>query len=321
MNKKEIKKIENPLAFKYCTQSIRKETIIVNENIVKDSDKSLTVCSLCDTNFTLINEPKLLPCGENLCKNCITNVVKNEKKKTWSKLASGSSFMCPLCDQMHQQPVDGFITNKVLLKMAVERQTKLFTQHASNEDRSYEVLDQFEQIANEIYVSLSDLVNLKSIGLQKLEQNMETVRREISRRSRKAVEQIYREESSMLQQLEEYEKNIYRLLDDNQIIGEINEINAHVTQYIGQVEANLKDSIDTFIVYSNTRLVEDATKLKDSMSKLERLIHSYKNSICYVKLADMKLTSNPTEKYHEIIEKRLKGCLGVLRFDRPPAHS
>jgi hypothetical protein len=273
--------------------------------------ENLTSCSLCNANFSLINEPKLIPCGENVCKNCLSNNFKSLIVK------NNSSFKCPVCYEQHVQPPDGFITNKMILKLAVEKQTEMFTRTNTSGARSYEILDQFEQIANDIYASLSELVNLKTMGLNRLEQNCRYVRREIGRKAKRIVDLVAKEEKQLIKQIDDYEQEIVNRLDDNQIINEINEINTHVTQYIGQVESNLSDSLDTFIVYSNTKLVEDATRLKESMNKLEKLIMAYRNSISTVRLVDCKID----DSLHDLSEKRLHGCLGMLKFDKSSTSS
>ena len=52
-------------------------------------------CPFCDN---LITDPRVLPCGESICFECIPD----------------KEFECSLCSEKHQVPPNGFMKNKRL---------------------------------------------------------------------------------------------------------------------------------------------------------------------------------------------------------------
>ncbi len=70
----------------------------------------LILCPRCRSVF---NSPRLLPCGETLCNNCIT------------RQANSSVIKCIMCDKMHEIPAkNGFPINKQTLKLIDRIRTK-----------------------------------------------------------------------------------------------------------------------------------------------------------------------------------------------------
>lgn len=66
--------------------------------------KSVLDCKKCNQR---LDEPKMLPCGSNLCTNCVLLLI-NEKI---------SEFVCPTCSAKHKVPPDGLPTNEALVSL------------------------------------------------------------------------------------------------------------------------------------------------------------------------------------------------------------
>ena len=73
-------------------------------------------CPICfdifGTNFRHIKAPKVLKCGDSICKECLEEIVKNSNEKF---------FLCPLCKEKinKEKNIDGYATNKKLINMII----------------------------------------------------------------------------------------------------------------------------------------------------------------------------------------------------------
>ena len=72
-----------------------------------EQDQILTVlnCSKC---INRIDEPRLLPCGNTVCNDCITTL-------TVSRNPNSNMFECAMCLNEHMLPNEEFPLNKSLL--------------------------------------------------------------------------------------------------------------------------------------------------------------------------------------------------------------
>jgi len=65
---------------------------------------NLLNCKKCEGR---LDEPRLLPCGNNICSFCVSSIQLKENKE----------FQCIVCDELHEMPKTGLHINKVLIEL------------------------------------------------------------------------------------------------------------------------------------------------------------------------------------------------------------
>ena len=71
-------------------------------------------CPICldifGNNKNHIRIPKILKCGDNICKECLEVIIKNTEEE---------SFLCPTCKEKikKEQYIDDYVTNRVIIKI------------------------------------------------------------------------------------------------------------------------------------------------------------------------------------------------------------
>ena len=80
----------------------------------KNEEDECPECPICldiyGNNLEHIKVPKILDCGDSLCKECLEGIIKKEDEEI---------FYCPKCKEkiMKKQNIDSYITNKQLYKL------------------------------------------------------------------------------------------------------------------------------------------------------------------------------------------------------------
>ena len=73
-------------------------------------------CPICfdifRNNSSHIKAPKVLKCGDSICKECLEEIIKNSIKEF---------FLCPLCKAKikKEKNIDGYTSNKKLINMII----------------------------------------------------------------------------------------------------------------------------------------------------------------------------------------------------------
>ena len=71
-------------------------------------------CPICldlfGNNPNHIKAPKILKCGDNICKECLEKTIKDTKEE---------SFICPICKEsiIKEENIENYVTNKLIIKM------------------------------------------------------------------------------------------------------------------------------------------------------------------------------------------------------------
>ena len=70
-------------------------------------------CPICSDIFGInknhIKAPKILNCGDSICKECLEIILKNTEE---------NFFLCPICsEKIEKKNIDKYITNKDLIKV------------------------------------------------------------------------------------------------------------------------------------------------------------------------------------------------------------
>ena len=94
-------------------------------------------CGLCQQ---LLDTPVGLPCVETICKKHVNEYLKTENE-----------FICPICSEMHIQPLNGFPADKRLLNML---------NHEVDKIDSYKINHKFRdcnRALNELNIQIEEL--------------------------------------------------------------------------------------------------------------------------------------------------------------------
>ena len=71
-------------------------------------------CPICldifGNNPNHIKAPKILKCGDNICKECLEKTIKDTKEE---------SFICPICKEsiIKEENIENYVTNRLIIKM------------------------------------------------------------------------------------------------------------------------------------------------------------------------------------------------------------
>ncbi|RNA43514.1 hypothetical protein BpHYR1_044313 [Brachionus plicatilis] len=112
-------------------------------------ENDMVICKICNK---LLNDPRVLPCGESVCSGCIPTDCK--------------IFSCNFCLNSHQVPLEGFVVNRALVKSleaaidskSIEKSLQSFNQKMQETDSNLQNILNFSPETN-ISELCSNLIN------------------------------------------------------------------------------------------------------------------------------------------------------------------
>jgi hypothetical protein len=224
------------------------------------STQEILHCQNCQKKY---DEPKILPCGNTICNNCIKTFLTNkkEKKKTQSqksnshKILNGyemlsNEFKCLMCEENHEFPPDNaFPTNQQILKL-LTKDLKLF-----NFGESAAKLKNYVESINENKLELQEL----TIGGKNfIEDYCMKIRKDIDFSAEKEIECIYKRQEELCGETRVYEKQTIDAYERNKE-------NVHEKLKLN----DLFHQIKTFeLNHSNLDVLEATSKAKSLIEKI-----------------------------------------------------
>ena len=186
---------------------------------------SVLICNNCEERLDI---PKSLPCGEVICSTCASSIQINDNK-----------FICLLCKNKHEMPIDGLPNSKLLLKLLAIEPTKV--SRGKLYDTLERLLDEIQKKRNIISLSInksSDLVKEHCLELRgNVQQAAEEVILQVDDISTKIMEEIDEYEKELI----EFNKNNPKLLDEyNKIAKELETFHKVNTEYLKQYDVDEK---------------------------------------------------------------------------------
>ena len=89
-----------------------------------DKIESNLICPHCNDRF---KTPRILPCGKNMCQNCVDDLCESLKKQTPNDDEEiEQRIKCPLCKKKHRVPEEGFILNEFIVKTLELKPQKVY---------------------------------------------------------------------------------------------------------------------------------------------------------------------------------------------------
>jgi hypothetical protein len=165
----------------------------------KEDVDSVLVCSLCSE---ILRDPRILPCGESACHECIQ--VRSDAN---SKLSH-----CPNCQKSHtpSSKKNGFVPNLALVKLVQSK--------AENVSRDQKV-EHLRAKLEEMRTSCEGLDAILSKGCDQVKEHCIELRNQVQLETELFIEQVYALNKELIADIDNYERECVTLYEER--IGEI----------------------------------------------------------------------------------------------------
>jgi hypothetical protein len=231
-----------------------------------------------------LDEPRLLPCGDNICSACAQSIKLN-----------GKQYDCLVCSNKHKMPKSGLPKIKAIAEML-----------------SFKTIDISRGKAfDSLKINLNDLFNKSNILKHRLDhrddyvkEHCNEIRNKVQLATEEAILQINKFNERLIDKVDEYENDLIQLNTNN------NELMEHFQKLI--------DEIDLFKIKTNEYLKEynlnddNLIKLNSNAiilrDKAETEIYSLNNSI----LDDRIMSFEPNK---EVINQMILGELKITNVE------
>ena len=153
-----------------------------------EQNQILTVlnCSKCTKEY---DEPRMLPCGNTVCNDCITAL-------TISKNPNTNMFDCAMCLDEHLIPVKGFPLNKSLMTLIGQKPKEVYRG---------KVVEEFKLNLESIYNKKDKLKSDLNNGEDTIKQHCMNLRCDVHASADTAILRINELTDSMIEEINKYE--------------------------------------------------------------------------------------------------------------------
>jgi hypothetical protein len=247
----------------------------------KDVKETIT-CQLCKEIF---QDPRLLPCGETACRECIQKIVE---------LGGVEEFECRLCVQKHQKMINKeYPLNRALLKLIKTQASDVSRNAIVNEFKTKRA--KIRQMHDEFKLNLE-------IGVDQVREHCIRIRNQVHLETEILIEDVHRFNEELIAEIDKYEHD------------RIASFNNKITEYKSKIEETLVE-IDHF--YENdddflTEFVVDDKMVVDSISKVDPFLQ--KLSTRYNLLKSMAFNQQIIE-FKKNQSKPDKSVIGKLCYE------
>jgi len=220
--------------------------------------ESVLICTSCEGKLDL---PKCLPCGEAICSHCESLIQVNANK-----------FECVLCKDEHEMPRLGLPINKPLLKMLSFKQTEV------SRGIAYDLL---KNKLNEIKIKREFIKNGIENGDDLVKEHFMDLKSEVQLATEEAILQINDISTKIVEELDEYEKELLEYNKTNRISLDIfNEILKELERFYTSNTEYLKSYVvdDELVVKSNDEATSLIKRAELEIEKLKSIIFNGKLS-------------------------------------------
>ena len=146
-------------------------------------------CNNCKKKYT---DPRTLPCDEQICQSCITNLLSTEN----------NGIECPYCSNFHQTPENGFPQNKLLLKLLQKKPNEVYRGKLVENLKS-----QLYTIENACISLCAEIKNSKN----KIKTHCDEVKNLIEVEAESAHATINKIKAEQLKKVDDYEKESFKV--------------------------------------------------------------------------------------------------------------
>ena len=185
-------------------------------------------CKICETRFNdTKNIPRLLPCNNTICENCVT---KNLELKKSSKVASATSeiyftFDCSFCSKTHEitfttkeKTESNLPLDETLLHQM--RRNSIDSKRHSNDNDNNQFLTQtnghrkMSLVLDDVKVNTNELSTNIKVSKEKLLMNFSQIEAEINARTDKIIADLNGSRERLIKELNENKNNAMSRLEE-----------------------------------------------------------------------------------------------------------
>jgi hypothetical protein len=179
-------------------------------------------------------DPRLLPCGEKACHECIQNVIQSSPIK--------KEFSCKFCDGTHEAPSgnQGFYLNLGMSKLIKANTVKI--NELASVKALREKLAEIKSQCNEYKLSLDN-------GVDQVREHCILLRNQVHLRTDKVIEEVHNFNESLIAEINKYEQECVESFDKQikekskdfeSFIGELNEFHTEKSNYLNEFKIKEK---------------------------------------------------------------------------------
>lgn len=165
-----------------------------------DAANDIINCVNCNKTY---DKPKILPCGNTVCQNCIQiNLIENPQ------ITSANDFKCFMCDETHFFPKDKcFPTNQPLSKL-LSKEYKRF-------NLTGESADKLRICIEKIHTEKFELDNLSNNAKDFIKAECQKFKIDIDLAIERTIEQLHKIRDNFIDELNEYQLKTCEMYEKN----------------------------------------------------------------------------------------------------------
>jgi hypothetical protein len=153
----------------------------------EDDINELLNCQQCKKRF---QDPRVLPCGESICSNCLVELIEQQPGNLKSKLK------CCYCTKEHVVPEEGFLISKHLEKLLAKEPNEIYRG---------EMVEDFKKLLKSIQIEIKNLDDVMNDGIEKIKERCSLLKHQIQMKAESLVDQISKLSDKMQQEIDKYE--------------------------------------------------------------------------------------------------------------------
>lgn len=204
------------------------------------------ICKNCQQPFQI---PKLLPCGESICQNCLDKLTNEASKK---------GIKCPFCNSNHKIPKNGFPTQKLLQDLI---KSEILSDDTDNNSH---LMSNLNEILTKIESGLNDVNNSLDGSIEKIQTHCDFMRDEIEISIESIIDELNELKEVLFKEIKNYEEKCKEKI-----------VEKNSKEYV-----NLKDLIDNaYRKLNNWKQIQDLNEddLVNIASEAEKLLFKLRN--------------------------------------------
>ena len=153
---------------------------------------------LCPICAEVYSDPRLLPCGETVCNECIAKLEKSDRK---------NEIKCSLCDDLHPIPENGFYSNNRISRLSKKRPREV-TRPSSTKLLAEKV--------NSTQDKIESLERMIKNGKDEIQKYCIKLRNEVNLQAEIMIEDIHKQSEELIKQINDYELECIRKYEENE---------------------------------------------------------------------------------------------------------
>lgn len=229
-------------------------------------------CKIC---HEILRAPKLLPCGEAVCEECILNFIRIQ-------VIPNQEFKCPVCKDIHDIP-----RNR---KFPSIKSIESILQQRPNQIVPCKLVKKFHQDLDENQNMLMDLKEFVHGGTDKVQKYCQELRGDVHLATQIRIVEIHEQGDKLIQQIDEFQENRIKEMEGE--MSKTNSLIGHMEKFNSIWRSNLKkfNKEESEIEDALGRLLSIHKQADLELNDLNNLVLKYKK--CKFNRNEKKLAKN-----------------------------